>query len=170
MVEYFGELIDGFASPRTAWVQSYGSRCVKPPVIYGDIARRGPMTSTGGGLAQSLTVVSMKGMLTGPVTILQWSFVKDDQPRRKLPAVGLGDSRGDSGPGSRRLPGHSKRRAGPREGLPLLKADAAEYLQWAVDSFRLASAGVQEFYPDSYHMCYAEFTTSWTQSPPWTPM
>src|SRR4029077_103445 len=82
MVEYFGELIDGFAFTENGWVQSYGSRCVKPPIIYGDIARRGPMTVDWWRYAQSLTSQPMKGMLTGPVTILQWSFVRDDQPRR----------------------------------------------------------------------------------------
>ena len=158
MVEYFGELIDGFAFTQNGWVQSYGSRCVKPPVIYGDIARRGPMTVDWWRYAQSLTPRPMKGMLTGPVTILQWSFVRDDQPRRNTClqlALAIRDETLDLEAAGCRVIQIDE--PALREGLPLRKADAAEYLQWAVDSFRLASAGVKDSTQIHTHMCYAEF-------------
>lgn len=158
MVEYFGELIDGFAFTANGWVQSYGSRCVKPPVLYGDIARRGPMTVDWWRYAQSLTPLPMKGMLTGPVTILQWSFVRDDQPRRDTCwqlALAIRDETLDLETAGCRVIQIDE--PALREGLPLRKADAAEYLQWAVDSFRLSSAGVKNSTQIHTHMCYAEF-------------
>jgi 5-methyltetrahydropteroyltriglutamate--homocysteine methyltransferase len=158
MVEYFGELIDGFAFTENGWVQSYGSRCVKPPVIYGDIARRGPMTVDWWRYAQSLTSLPMKGMLTGPVTILQWSFVRDDQPRRDTClqlALAIREETLDLEAAGCRVIQIDE--PALREGLPLRKADAAEYLHWAVDSFRLASAGVKNSTQVHTHMCYAEF-------------
>jgi 5-methyltetrahydropteroyltriglutamate--homocysteine methyltransferase len=158
MVEYFGELIDGFAFTDNGWVQSYGSRCVKPPIIYGDIARRGPMTVDWWRYAQSLTSHPMKGMLTGPVTILQWSFVRDDQPRRNTClqlALAIREETLDLEAAGCRVIQIDE--PALREGLPLRKSDAAEYLQWAVDSFRLASAGVKNSTQIHTHMCYAEF-------------
>ncbi len=158
MVEYFGELLDGFAFTEYGWVQSYGSRCVKPPLIYGDVARLAPMTVAWSAYAQSLTERPVKGMLTGPVTILQWSFVRDDQPRaltcRQI-ALALRDEVLDL------------ERAGItviqidepafREGLPLRRADWPAYLDWAVDCFRLSTSGVREDTQIHTHMCYSEF-------------
>ncbi len=158
MVEYFGELLAGFAFTRNGWVQSYGSRCVKPPIIFGDVARPAPMTVGWSSYAQSLTDKPVKGMLTGPVTILQWSFVRDDQPReatcRQL-ALALRDEVIDL------------ERAGIkviqidepaiREGLPLRRAQWQAYLEWAVDCFRLSTAGVADDTQIHTHMCYSEF-------------
>lgn len=158
MVEYFGELLDGFAFTKFGWVQSYGSRCVKPPVIYGDVTRPKPMTVRWSQYAQSLTSKVMKGMLTGPVTILQWSFVRNDIPRStvcKQIGVALSDEVLDL------------ERAGIkviqidepaiREGLPLKRSDWGNYLQWAGESFRLSSMGVQDDTQIHTHMCYSEF-------------
>jgi 5-methyltetrahydropteroyltriglutamate--homocysteine methyltransferase len=158
MVEYFGELLAGFAFTAHGWVQSYGSRCVKPPLIYGDVARLAPMTVAWSAYAQSLTDKPVKGMLTGPVTILQWSFVRDDQPRERTCrqiALALRDEVQDL------------ERAGVtviqidepaiREGLPLRRADWAAYLDWAVDSFRLSTGGVRDDTQIHTHMCYSEF-------------
>jgi len=158
MVEYFGEQLDGFAFTRFGWVQSYGSRNVKPPIIYGDISRPQPMTVRWITFAQSLTQKPMKGMLTGPVTILNWSFVRDDQPRgetcrqialairdevQDLEAAGIGVIQIDE--------------PALREGLPLRRSDWASYLGWAVPCFRLATAGVRDETQVHTHMCYAEF-------------
>ncbi|MFV0283952.1 MAG: 5-methyltetrahydropteroyltriglutamate--homocysteine S-methyltransferase [Castellaniella sp.] len=158
MVEYFGELLAGFAFTAYGWVQSYGSRCVKPPLIYGDVARLAPMTVAWSAYAQSLTAKPVKGMLTGPVTILQWSFVRDDQPREQTCrqiALALRDEVLDL------------ERAGVtviqldepafREGLPLRRGDWAAYLEWAVDSFRLSTSGVRDDTQIHTHMCYSEF-------------
>jgi 5-methyltetrahydropteroyltriglutamate--homocysteine methyltransferase len=158
MVEYFGELLNGFAFTANGWVQSYGSRCVKPPVIYGDVTRSGPMTVDWWRFAQSLTQLPMKGMLTGPVTILQWSFVRDDQPRRDTClqlALAIRDETLDLEAAGCRVIQIDE--PALREGLPLRKADAAEYLRWAVDCFRLSSAGVKDSAQIHTHMCYAEF-------------
>ena len=158
MVEYFGEQLDGFAFTRNGWVQSYGSRCVKPPIIFGDVSRRKPMTVRWSRYAQSLTTLPVKGMLTGPVTILQWSFVRDDQPRvdtcRQI-ALALRDEV------------HDLEAAGIaiiqvdepalREGLPLRRADWQSYLDWAVHCFRLSVAGVRDETQIHTHMCYSEF-------------
>lgn len=158
MVEYFGELLAGYAFTENGWVQSYGSRCVKPPVIYGDVARVIPMTVEWTAYAQSLTKKPMKGMLTGPVTLLQWSFVRDDQPRAQtcrqlalalrgeildLEKAGIGIIQIDE--------------PAFREGLPLRKQKWQAYLDWAVDAFRLSTSGVQDETQIHTHMCYSEF-------------
>ena len=158
MVEYFGELMEGFAITANGWVQSYGSRCVKPPILYGDVARRGAMTVEWTRYAQSLTRKPVKGMLTGPITILQWSFVRDDQARpvtAKQIALAVRDE-------ARELEGEGIRviqidEPALREGLPLRKAQQAGYLAWAVEAFRLASSGVSDETQIHTHMCYAEF-------------
>ncbi|WP_144633221.1 5-methyltetrahydropteroyltriglutamate--homocysteine S-methyltransferase [Bordetella genomosp. 13] len=158
MVEYFGELLAGFAFTRNGWVQSYGSRCVKPPVIFGDVARPAPMTVGWSSYAQSLTDKPVKGMLTGPVTILQWSFVRDDQPReatcRQL-ALALRDEVVDLEKAGIRVIQIDE--PAIREGLPLRRADWQAYLDWAVDCFRLSTAGVAEGTQVHTHMCYSEF-------------
>jgi len=158
MVEYFGEQLDGFAFTKNGWVQSYGSRCVKPPIVFGDVARPGAMTVDWSVYAQGLTGKPVKGMLTGPVTILQWSFVRNDQPRhetcrqialairdevRDLEAAGIGMIQIDE--------------PALREGLPLRQADRHGYLRWAVDCFRLSSSGVEDRTQIHTHMCYGEF-------------
>ena len=158
MVEYFGEQLDGFAFTAHGWVQSYGSRCVKPPVIYGDVSRPAAMTVAWTRYAQSLTALPMKGMLTGPITILQWSFVRDDQPRRQtaeqiawairdevvdLEQAGIGIVQIDE--------------PAIREGLPLRRAGWAPYLQWATRAFRITASGVQDETQIHTHMCYSEF-------------
>jgi len=158
MVEYFGEQLDGFAFTRQGWVQSYGSRCVKPPIIYGDVARRQPMTVAWAHYAQSLTRRPMKGMLTGPVTILQWSFVRDDQPREatcRQIALALRDEVRDLEAAGIRIIQIDE--PALREGLPLRKRDWQEYLHWAVACFRLAAAVVRDETQIHTHMCYAEF-------------
>lgn len=158
MVEYFGEQLSGFAFTKNGWVQSYGSRCVKPPVLFGDVARPVPMTVEWSQYAQSLTKRPMKGMLTGPITILQWSFVRDDQPRsttcRQI-ALALRDEVNDL----EKAGIHVIQIDEPalREGLPLRKADRAEYLDWAVESFRLSASGVADTSQIHTHMCYSEF-------------
>ncbi len=158
MVEYFGEMLSGFAFTKNGWVQSYGSRCVKPPVIYGDVERPAPMTVRWSAYAQSLTSRPMKGMLTGPVTILQWSFVRDDQPRaatcRQI-ALAIRDEVTDLEAAGIRIIQIDE--PALREGLPLRAADRAAYLEWAVESFRLASSGVADATQIHTHMCYSEF-------------
>lgn len=158
MVEYFGEQLDGFAFTANGWVQSYGSRCVKPPVLYGDVARPAAMTVRWTAYAQSLTERPMKGMLTGPITILQWSFVRDDQARSAtaqqialairdevvdLEAAGIGIVQIDE--------------PAIREGLPLRRARWNDYLLWAARAFRIAASGVADHTQVHTHMCYAEF-------------
>ncbi|WP_243042663.1 5-methyltetrahydropteroyltriglutamate--homocysteine S-methyltransferase [Dyella sedimenti] len=158
MVEYFGEQLDGFAFTRLGWVQSYGSRCVKPPIIVGDVRRPAPMTVRWSRHAQALTPRPMKGMLTGPVTMLQWSFVRDDQPRSAtcrqialalrdevldLEAAGIGIIQIDE--------------PALREGLPLRRKDWEAYLGWAVECFRLTASGVRDETQIHTHMCYSEF-------------
>ena len=158
MVEYFGEQLAGFAVTENGWVQSYGSRCVKPPIIYGDVARKKPMTVEWSRFAQSLTVKPMKGMLTGPVTILQWSFVRDDQPRsetcRQI-ALAIRDEVTDLESAGIRVIQIDE--PALREGLPLLRSEWPKYLAWAVESFRLASSSVRDETQIHTHMCYAEF-------------
>lgn len=158
MVEYFGEQLSGFAFTRHGWVQSYGSRCVKPPLIYGDVSRPAPMTVRWSRFAQSLTDRPMKGMLTGPVTILQWSFVRDDQPRsvtcRQI-ALAIRDEATDLEAAG--LPAIQIDEPALREGLPLRRADWSGYLRWAVDAFRLSAAGVRDETQIHTHMCYSEF-------------
>ena len=158
MVEYFGEQLQGFAFTQHGWVQSYGSRCVKPPIIYGDVSRPGPMTVSWIGYAQSLTEKPVKGMLTGPVTILQWSFVRNDQPRSqtcKQIALAIRDEVADLESAGIKMIQIDE--AALREGLPLRRADWQGYLQWAVDCFRLTSSGVQDETQIHTHMCYSEF-------------
>lgn len=158
MVEYFGEQLEGFAFTRFGWVQSYGSRCVKPPVLFGDVSRPQAMTVRWARYAASLTERPMKGMLTGPVTILNWSFVRDDQPRAEtaqqialalrdevldLEAAGIGIIQIDE--------------AALREGLPLRRRAWQHYLDWAVDAFRLTASGVASATQIHTHMCYSQF-------------
>ena len=158
MVEYFGERLDGFLFTQNGWVQSYGSRCVKPPVIYGDVSRPADMTVRWSSFAQQNTQKLMKGMLTGPVTILQWSFVRDDQPRSEttsqialairdevvaLEAAGIKVIQIDE--------------PAIREGLPLRKKDWQNYLNWAVRAFRISASGVRDETQIHTHMCYSEF-------------
>jgi 5-methyltetrahydropteroyltriglutamate--homocysteine methyltransferase len=158
MVEYFGEQLAGYAFSQSGWVQSYGSRCVKPPILFGDISRPRPMTVEWIGYAQSLTGKPMKGMLTGPVTILNWSFVRDDQPRSitckqlalaireevlDLEGAGIGVIQIDE--------------AALREGLPLRRSQWQSYLDWAVESFRITTGGVADETQIHTHMCYSEF-------------
>ena len=158
MVEYFGEQLAGFVFTQLGWVQSYGSRCVKPPVIYGDVARPRPMTVDWTVHAQSLTARPMKGMLTGPITLLQWSFVRDDQPRaqtalqialairdevRDLEAAGIGIIQIDE--------------PAVREGLPLRRGRWDAYLDWATRAFRVSASIAGDATQIHTHMCYAEF-------------
>lgn len=158
MVQYFGEQLESCAFMQHGWVQSYGSRCVKPPIIYGDVARKGSMTVRWSAYAQSLTKKPVKGMLTGPVTILQWSFVRDDQPRRDTAiqiALAIRDEVRDLEQAGLRIIQIDE--PALREGLPLRQADQENYLRWAVDSFRLASSGVRDETQIHTHMCYSEF-------------
>lgn len=158
MVEYFGEQLNGYAFSQLGWVQSYGSRCVKPPILFGDISRPHPMTVDWITYAQSLTDKPMKGMLTGPVTMLNWSFVRDDQDRRTtclqlalalrqevldLEAAGIQIIQIDE--------------AALREGMPLRRAQWADYLNWAVLAFRITANGVSDATQIHTHMCYSEF-------------
>ncbi|QLG87378.1 5-methyltetrahydropteroyltriglutamate--homocysteine S-methyltransferase [Chitinibacter bivalviorum] len=158
MVEYFGEQLAGFAFTQFGWVQSYGSRCVKPPVLFGDVSRPNPMTVAWSSYAQSLTQKPMKGMLTGPVTILQWSFVRDDQPRSltcEQIALAIRDEVVDleeAGIGIIQIDEPAF-----REGLPLKQRDWAQYLAWAGRAFRLSASGVANGTQIHTHMCYSEF-------------
>ncbi len=158
MVQYFGEQLAGYAFTRHAWVQSYGSRCVRPPIIYGDVARPLPMTVAWSSYAQSLTDRVMKGMLTGPVTMLQWSFVRDDLPRDEVCrqiALALRDEVTDLEMAGIRVIQVDE--PAIREGLPLRAADWPAYLDWAVQCFRLATSGVADETQIHTHMCYSEF-------------
>ena len=158
MVEYFGELLEGFAFTKFGWVQSYGSRCVKPPIIFGDVTRPEPMTVRWSQYAQSLTKRVMKGMLTGPVTILQWSFVRNDIPRAtvcKQIGVALSDEVLDLEKAGIKVIQIDE--PAIREGLPLKRADWDAYLQWAGEAFRLSYMGVADDTQIHTHMCYSEF-------------
>jgi 5-methyltetrahydropteroyltriglutamate--homocysteine methyltransferase len=158
MVEYFGEQLEGFAFSQYGWVQSYGSRCVKPPILYGDISRPKAMTVEWIRYAQSLTKRPMKGMLTGPVTILNWSFVRDDQPRSVTCyqlALAIREEVLDLEAAGVRIIQIDE--AALREGLPLRKAQWKEYLDWAVGAFRIAANGVRDETQIHTHMCYSEF-------------
>ncbi len=158
MVEYFGEQLEGYAFSQFGWVQSYGSRCVKPPILFGDIHRPKAMSVEWIKYAQSLTEKPMKGMLTGPVTMLNWSFVRDDQPRKEsclqlalairqevqdLEAAGVSIIQIDE--------------PALREGLPLRKSEWQDYLDWAIQSFRITANGVSDKTQIHTHMCYSEF-------------
>lgn len=158
MVEYFGEQLAGFTFSENGWVQSYGSRCVKPPVIFGDVSRPAPMTVKWSKFAQSVTKNPMKGMLTGPVTILQWSFVRDDQPREltcKQIAFAIRDEVKDLETAGIKIIQIDE--PAIREGLPLRNADKNAYLKWAVESFRISSSGIDDTTQIHTHMCYSEF-------------
>lgn len=158
MVEYFGEQLAGFTFTKNGWVQSYGSRCVKPPVIYGDVYRPAPMTVRWSAYAQSLTERWVKGMLTGPVTILQWSFVRNDQPRSETCtqiALAIRDEVTDLENAGIKIIQIDE--PAIREGLPLRKADWQNYLEWAVCSFRISASGVRDDTQIHTHMCYSEF-------------
>lgn len=158
MVEYFAEQLDGYAFTRFGWVQSYGSRCVKPAVIYGDLSRPRPMTVEWIRYAQSLTGKVMKGMLTGPVTMLMWSFPREDVSRevqaRQL-ALALRDEVSDLEQAGIRIVQIDE--AAFREGLPLRRADWPHYLEWATEAFRLCASGVRDETQIHTHMCYSEF-------------
>lgn len=158
MVEYFGERLRGFAFTRHGWVQSYGSRCVKPPILFGDVARPAPMTVEWSAYAQSLTARPVKGMLTGPVTIQQWSFVRDDQSRADTAlqiALAIRDEVRDLEAAGIRVIQVDE--PAFREGLPLRAADRPAYLDWAVRAFRVAVGGAADTTQIHTHMCYAEF-------------
>jgi 5-methyltetrahydropteroyltriglutamate--homocysteine methyltransferase len=158
MVQYFGEQLTGFLATQQGWVQSYGTRYVRPPIIVGDVSRPAPMTVAWSTYAQSLTDKPVKGMLTGPVTMLAWSFVRDDQPEgdtARQVALALRDEVVDL-----EAAGISVIQVDEpalRETLPLRAADRAAYLDWAVTSFRLATSGVRDETQIHTHMCYAEF-------------
>ncbi|CAH0351659.1 5-methyltetrahydropteroyltriglutamate--homocysteine S-methyltransferase [Aquabacterium sp. CECT 9606] len=158
MVEYFGEQLWGYAFTENGWVQSYGSRCVKPPIIYGDVFRPEPMTVETTRYAQSLTDRLMKGMLTGPVTMLQWSFVRDDQPRETTAlqlALAIRDEVSDLEKAGIKVIQIDE--PAIREGLPLRQRDWAAYLEWAVRAFKISAASVKDETQIHTHMCYAEF-------------
>ncbi|WP_442679127.1 5-methyltetrahydropteroyltriglutamate--homocysteine S-methyltransferase [Sphingomonas sp. ASY06-1R] len=158
MVQYFGEQLSGFAFTVSGWVQSYGSRCVRPPILYGDVSRPKPMTVDWWLYAQSLTEKPVKGMLTGPVTILNWSFVRDDQPREascRQIALAIRDEVVDlEAAGAQAI---QIDEAALREGLPLRQRDWQHYLDWAVECFRLGASGVADATQIHTHMCYSEF-------------
>lgn len=158
MVEYFGEQLDGYAFSQFGWVQSYGSRCVKPPILFGDISRPQAMTVEWITYAQSLTQKPMKGMLTGPVTILNWSFVRDDQPR-SASCLQLALAIREEVLDLEKAGVHVIQidEAALREGLPLRKSQWQSYLDWAVESFRIAANGVGDETQIHTHMCYSEF-------------
>ncbi len=158
MVQYFGEQLSGYAFTQSGWVQSYGSRCVRPPVIFGDVSRPNPMTVEWATFAQSLTDRPVKGMLTGPVTMLLWSFVRDDLPRsvvcRQI-ALALRDEVSDLEAAGIAIIQIDE--PALREGLPLRNADRKAYLDWAGECFRLSAAGVGDATQIHTHMCYSEF-------------
>ncbi|WP_425906492.1 5-methyltetrahydropteroyltriglutamate--homocysteine S-methyltransferase [Nitrobacter sp. TKz-YC02] len=158
MVQYFGEQLSGFAFTRYGWVQSYGSRCVRPPILFGDVSRPKPMTVGWWKYAQSLTSKPMKGMLTGPVTILNWSFVRDDVPRslacRQI-ALAIRDEVADLEAAGASMIQIDE--AALREGLPLRQSEWKTYLDWAVECFRLCASGVADATQVHTHMCYSEF-------------
>jgi len=158
MVKYFGERLSGFAFTRHGWVQSYGSRCVAPPIIWGDVSRPAPMTVAWTAYAQSRTSRPMKGMLTGPVTLLQWSFVRDDQPRetvcRQL-ALAIRDEVADLEAAGIAVIQIDE--PAFREGLPLRHRDWPGYLRWAAACFRLSCSGLRDETQVHTHMCYSAF-------------
>jgi 5-methyltetrahydropteroyltriglutamate--homocysteine methyltransferase len=158
MVQYFGEQLDGFAFTRNGWVQSYGSRYVRPPIIYGDVARPSPMTVRWATYAQSLSDKPVKGMLTGPVTILNWSFVRDEQPRaetcRQI-ALAMRDEVADLDAAGIAMIQIDE--AALREGLPLRREDWQAYLDWAIEAFRITASGARPETQVHTHMCYSEF-------------
>jgi len=158
MVEYFGEQLAGYTFSQNGWVQSYGTRCVKPPIIFGDVSRPKPMTVAWSSYAQSLTKRPMKGMLTGPITMLFWSFVRDDQPKSET-CYQIGLALRDEVVDLQNAGIHVIQIDEPaiREGLPLRAADAPAYLKWAVESFKLSASGVEDTTQIHTHMCYSDF-------------
>jgi 5-methyltetrahydropteroyltriglutamate--homocysteine methyltransferase len=158
MVEFFGEKLAGFVFTRNGWVQSYGSRCVKPPVIYADVAFEGPMTVAESAYAQSLTAKPVKGMLTGPVTIMNWSFVRDDLSREQIVnQIALALRREVEALEAAGIEMIQVDEPALREGLPLKGRDQESYLNWAVKAFRIATSGVKDTTQIHTHMCYCEF-------------
>lgn len=158
MVQYFAEQLDGFFATANGWVQSYGTRCVRPPILYGDVSRPHPMTVDWATYAQSLTDKPVKGMLTGPVTILAWSFVRDDQPLADTAnqiALAIRDETVDLQ--SAGIAIIQVDEPALRELLPLRSKDKADYLAWAVAAFRLATSGVVDSTQIHTHLCYSEF-------------
>jgi 5-methyltetrahydropteroyltriglutamate--homocysteine methyltransferase len=158
MVEYFGEQLQGYAFTKNGWVQSYGSRCVKPPIIFGDVSRPKPMTVYWTSYAQKLTKKPVKGMLTGPITMLQWAFVRDDQPRNetcKQIAIAIGDEVKDLEKAGINIIQIDE--PAFREGLPLRNQNKDEYLKWAVEAFRISSSNIKNSTQIHTHMCYSEF-------------
>ena len=158
MVEYFGEQLAGYCFSQFGWVQSYGSRCVKPPIIFGDVSRPNPMTVYWSTYAQSLTKRPMKGMLTGPVTMFKWSFVRDDVPLSvvaKQIALALNDEVLDLEKAGIKVIQIDE--PAIREAMPLKKAQWDEYLTWACEAFRLSSTGAEDSTQIHTHMCYSEF-------------
>jgi len=163
MVEFFGEKMEGYIFSQFGWVQSYGSRCVKPPILYGDIVRPQPMTVEMSKFAQSCTQKPVKGMLTGPVTILQWSFVRDDQPRSTTAyQIALAIRKEVKDLEDAGIKVIQVDEAALREGLPLRKSDQANYLQWAIDTFLLATCTVKPTTQIHTHMCYSHFNEIFT--------
>jgi 5-methyltetrahydropteroyltriglutamate--homocysteine methyltransferase len=158
MVQYFAEQLEGYVFTQNAWVQSYGSRYVRPPIIYGDVRRSRPMTTDWIAFAQSRTERPVKGMLTGPVTMLQWSFVRDDQPRSETCeqlALAIRDEVGDLEAEEIKIIQVDE--PAIREGLPLRRERWAEYLDWAVYSFRVSTSAVRDETQIQTHMCYSDF-------------
>jgi len=158
MVQYFAEQLDGFFATQSGWVQSYGSRCVRPPVLFGDVTRPTPMTLDWAAYAQSLTNKPVKGMLTGPVTILAWSFVRDDQPLADTAyqvALAIREETVDLE--SAGIAVIQVDEPALRELLPLRDADKPAYLDWAVGSFVLSTSGVADSTQIHTHLCYSEF-------------
>lgn len=158
MVQYFAEHLDGFAVTQNGWVQSYGSRCTRPSILWGDVSRPAPITVAWSTYAQQLTARPVKGMLTGPVTILAWSFVRDDQPLGETAnqvALALRDEIGDLEEAGIRIVQVDE--PALRELLPLKRDDQADYLEWSVDAFRLATSGAADTTQIHTHLCYSEF-------------
>jgi 5-methyltetrahydropteroyltriglutamate--homocysteine methyltransferase len=158
MVQYFAEQMDGYVAMENGWVQSYGSRYVRPPILFGDVSRPKPITLDWITYAQSLTDKPMKGMLTGPITMLMWSFVRDDQPRSetcKQLALAIRDEVDDLEQAGIKVIQVDE--PAIREGLPLRRAGWDDYLDWGVFSFRLSTAGVKDETQIQTHMCYSEF-------------
>jgi 5-methyltetrahydropteroyltriglutamate--homocysteine methyltransferase len=158
MVEFFGQKMKGFAFTKNGWVQSYGTRCVRPPIIYGDVSRPEPMTVKEISYAQSLTSKPVKGMLTGPVTILSWSFYRKDIPKKEIAyqiALALRDEVSDLEKAGIKVIQIDE--PAFREGLPLKKSKQKEYLEWAVNAFKLTNEQVKAETQIQTHMCYSEF-------------
>jgi methionine synthase II (cobalamin-independent) len=168
MVEFFADKLWGFAFTENGWVQNYGSQCVKPPIIYGDVYRPEPMMVDAACHAQSLTERLVKGVLTGPVTMLEWSFVRDDQPRSTTAlqlALVIRDEVIDLEKAGIRIIQVDE--PAFREGLPLRQEDWPAYLEWATRAFRIAAGGVSDATQIHTHMCYSSSTTFCRRSPIW---